>query len=218
LVSDIDARTFIESQTAIVHPPLLPEIALRLATEVTPLWEATEAMLETSGMAPPFWAFCWAGGQALARHVLDNPETVRGRRVLDFAAGGGVCGIAAVLAGAKAVEGNEIDPMAMVAMEMNAALNGVTLAPREGDVVGALDRVWDVVLAGDVCYERPMADRVIPWLRALAARGTRVLVADPGRAYLPKQGLSALSTHTVPVSRELEDRDFRETTVYALLP
>ncbi|WP_413208169.1 class I SAM-dependent methyltransferase [Rhodospirillum sp. A1_3_36] len=218
MVSDPRYRTFLETNTAEARPPLVPEIRLRLATEITPLWQATEIVLEKEGVPPPFWAFCWAGGQALARHVLDHPETVRGRRVLDFAAGCGVCGIAAALAGAKAVEGNEIDPVAMEAMSMNAALNGVDLLPQEGDVVGSLDRVWDVVLAGDVCYEKPLAERVIPWMRALAARGTRVLIADPGRSYLPSQGLSALATYSVPVSRELEDRDIRETTVYALLP
>nr|WP_207160344.1 methyltransferase [Rhodospirillum rubrum] len=204
--------------TAITTPPLLPEMSLYLATEVTPLWEATEVALERHGVPPPYWAFCWAGGQALARHLIDHPEIVRGRRVLDFAAGCGVCAIASALAGAKAVDAAEIDSFALAAIALNTTLNKVAVTALDGDVIGTLDRCWDVVLAGDVCYERPMADRVIPWLRALAGRGTKVLLADPGRAYLPKSGLSALATYEVPVSRDLEDRDIRSTTVYALLP
>ncbi|ABC21377.1 class I SAM-dependent methyltransferase [Rhodospirillum rubrum] len=213
-----DPNAFVLAGTAITTPPLLPEMSLYLATEVTPLWEATEVALERHGVPPPYWAFCWAGGQALARHLIDHPEIVRGRRVLDFAAGCGVCAIASALAGAKAVDAAEIDSFALAAIALNATLNKVAVTSLDGDVIGALDRGWDVVLAGDVCYERPMADRVIPWLRALAGRGTKVLLADPGRAYLPGTGLSALATYEVPVSRDLEDRDIRSTTVYALLP
>lgn len=213
------ARRFVSTHTAPTRPPLVPELTLALATEVTPLWEATEAELAAHDLPPPFWAFCWAGGQALARYVLDHPETVRGRRVLDFAAGCGVCALAAARAGATPpVEANEIDAFALAAITLNAEANGLPLRPLPGDVVGALDRAWDVVLAADICYEEPMAGRVIAWLRALAGRGTRVLLADPGRAYLPATGLSALATYAVPVSRDLEDREIRDTTVYALLP
>ncbi|GEO81303.1 class I SAM-dependent methyltransferase [Pararhodospirillum oryzae] len=211
-------QAFIQAHAAVGQPPLVPEVRLWLASDVTALWLATEADLERQGVPPPYWAFCWAGGQAVARYVLDHPETVRGLRVLDFAAGGGVAAIAAARAGAQSVEACEIDPYATSAMALNVALNDVSVSLLAQDVVGAMDRAWDVVLAGDVCYERPMADRVIPWLRALAGRGTRVLLGDPGRAYLPAQGLSTLACYDVAVSRDLEDRDVRATTVHALLP
>lgn len=212
------ARAFVAAQTVLASPPLVPELRLHLATEVTPLWEATEADLNRTSLPPPYWAFCWVGGQALARHILDHPETVAGRRVLDFAAGSGLCGLAAGRAGAARVEAGEIDPFARAALTLNAQVNGLALTVREGDLIGCLDRAWDVVLAGDVCYERPMTDRVIPWLRALAGRGTRVLIADPGRAYLPTSGLAALARYDVPASRELERHEVCQTTVYALLP
>lgn len=207
---------FVASQTVISRAPLAPEIALHLATEITPIWQATEAWLAEHNIEPPFWAFAWPGGQALARAVLDDPKLVAGKRVLDFAAGCGIAAIAAAQAGAVLVEAAEIDPLALAAVRLNAALNGVAVATPPGDVVGAPCR-WDVIFAGDVCYEAPMTAHILPWLRSLAAAGAEVLIADPGRAYLPKAGLAPIARYSVPTTRELEDREVREVTIHRLL-
>ncbi len=191
----------------------MPEIRLHLATEITPLWQATEAALARSNLPPPFWAFCWPGGQALARYLLDHPDLVAGRTVVDFAAGCGVAAIAAARAGARRVRAAEIDPFAAAAIAMNAGLNAVAVEALDDDIVGR-PLAADVVLAGDVCYERPMAERVFAWLRRLAGDGALVLLADPGRAYLPEGGLAPLARYDVPTSRELEDRETRPTTLY----
>jgi predicted nicotinamide N-methyase len=215
-----EALAFVRANTARSTTPLLPEIALHLATEITPLWEATEASLEASGLAPPYWAFAWVGGQALARHVLDNPALVRGRRVLDFAAGSGIAGIAAMRAGARSVEATELDALAAAAIELNALANAVAIDLLIEDMTGAdspqANRGWDVAFAGDICYERPMAARATRWLRRLAGEGVAVFLADPGRAYLPKEGLLEVARYTVPTTRELEDRISREVRVYRL--
>ncbi len=208
-------ETFIAAQTAIGRAPVVPEIALHLASEITPIWQASEAFLRESGIAPPFWAFAWPGGQALARQVLDGPD-LAGRRVLDFAAGCGIAGIAAAMKGAW-VECAEIDPMALAACRLNAALNGVAMDTPPGDVVGSANR-WDIILAGDVCYEAPMTAHILPWLRAMAGAGATVLLADPGRAYLPQAGLEALAEYPIPTSLELEDRTERTVTIARLLP
>lgn len=212
-----DPEGFIAAHTAVARPPLVPEVALHLATEITPIWQATETWLGEERIEPPFWAFAWPGSQALARFVLDGQIRVAGRRVLDFAAGGGLAAIAAALAGAASVEVAELDPMAHAATRLNARLNGVTVAEAPGDVVGQARR-WDVILAGDVCYEAPMTNHVLPWLRGMAAAGAEVWLADPGRAYLPRDGLEPLARHVVPTSRELEDRDAREVTIWRILP
>jgi predicted nicotinamide N-methyase len=209
--------SFVVAETALAAPPLVPEIRLYLASEITPLWQATEARLAETNTPPPYWAFAWPGGQAIARQLLDEPALVAGRRVLDFAAGSGLAAIAAAKAGASAVEAAEIDPLAGAAIALNAAANGVAVAWRKADLVGSDER-WDVVLAGDVCYERPMAERVMPWLRRLAAEGCLVLMGDPGRSYLPDRGLARLASHVVPISRELEDRTERETVIWRVLP
>ena len=208
---------FVVAETALAAPPLVPEIRLYLASEITPLWQATEARLAETGTPPPYWAFAWPGGPAIARQLLDQPALVAGRRVLDFAAGSGLAAIAAAKAGASAVEAAEIDPLAGAAIALNAAANGVAIAWREADLVGSDER-WDVVLAGDICYERPMAERVMPWLRRLAGQGYLVLMGDPGRSYLPDRGLARLASHVVPTSRELEDRTERETVIWRVLP
>ena len=212
-----DAEAFLRANTAVATAPLVPEIPLHLATEITPIWQATEAWLEREGVAPPFWAFAWPGSVAVARMLLDRPELVRGKRVLDFAAGCGLAAIAAARAGAASVEAAEIDPLAVAAIRLNAELNGAEVAALAGDVVGQ-PRRWDQVVAGDVCYEAPMAQRILPWLRRLAAAGAEVWLADPGRAYVPAEGLETLARVAVPVTRELEDRDVREVTVSRLLP
>ena len=211
-----DPEAFIIAHTAIARPALVPEIPLYLATEITPIWQATEAWLGEQGIEPPFWAFAWPGSQALARWVLDDPSRVAGKRVLDFAAGGGLAAIAAARAGAAMVEAAEIDPLAHAATRLNARLNGVAVAEAPGDVVGAACR-WDTVLAGDVCYEAPMTRHILPWLRGLAAAGAEVILADPGRAYVPSEGLSPVARYRVPVTRELEDRDEREVTLSRML-
>ena len=212
-MSDPDA--FIRAQTAIARPPMVPEIPLHLATEITPIWQATEAWLGEAGIEPPFWAFAWPGSQAMARLILDRPAHVAGRRVLDFAAGCGLAAIAAARAGAASVEAAEIDPLALAACRLNAALNEVRVATPEGDVVGAACR-WDLILAGDVCYEAPMTRHILPWLRAMAAAGAEVWLADPGRAYVPREGLAEIARFEVPVTRELEDRDHRLVTICRL--
>ncbi|MSO88370.1 MAG: methyltransferase [Rhodospirillaceae bacterium] len=208
---------FIAANTRIAAAPLVPEIRLLLATEVTPLWTATEVFLEETGTPPPYWAFAWPGGQALARHILDRPALVRGKAVLDFAAGCGIAAIAAALAGAKSVAAADIDPVACLALAANALLNDVLIESIGEDLTSGVVNRWDVILAGDICYERPMAERVVPWLRRFAG-SAMVLLADPGRAYLPQAGLEEIATYAVPTSLELEDREIRHTRVLRLLP
>jgi predicted nicotinamide N-methyase len=212
-----DPVAFIAAQTAIAAPPLTPEIRLHLATEITPIWEATEMTLAEMNLPPPYWAFAWAGGQALTRFLLDQPGWVRGKKVLDFSAGSGLSAIGAAKAGAAQVQAAEIDSFAIAAIALNARINDVAIDLVREDLVGIAPR-WDVVLAGDVCYERPMAERVIAWFRALAGRGVAVLMGDPGRAYLPRSGLLELARYQVPTSLELEDRTLRETIVWRLMP
>ena len=176
-----------------------------------------EATLVRNNLPPPYWAFAWPGGQAVARYILDNPEIVRGRAVLDFAAGTGVVAIAAMKAGAVRALAAEIDPFALEAIRLNATACGVDVAAAGDDLVGRPLPGFDVVLAGDVCYERPMAERVTAWLRTLAAGGTLVLFGDPGRAYVPRDGIEKVAVYDVPTSLELEDRTIRQTTVWKLL-
>ncbi|MDE2164979.1 MAG: methyltransferase [Alphaproteobacteria bacterium] len=207
-------RNFVCANTVIASPPLTPEIRLHLATAVTPLWQATEAALHQTQLPPPYWAFAWAGGQAVARHVLDHPALVASHRVLDFGAGSGVIAIAAAKAGAH-VTAAEPDRFAVAALTLNAALNGVEIEIETADLLTGAG-AWDAVLAGDMCYERPLAERLVPWLAARAREGALVLLGDPGRAYLPTRGLQALARHWVPTPLELEDREARETTVWRL--
>jgi len=213
--TEAEREAFIRANTAQMAPPHVPELTLHLADEAHDLWLKTEEELAGIGLPPPFWAFAWAGGQGLARYVLDHPDTVRGMRVLDFAAGSGLVGIAAAKAGAAAVTCADIDPFCRAAVSFNAAANGVAVGFAADDLVGT-DGGWDVVLAGDVFYEKPFADRLVPWLSALAARGARVLVGDPGRAYLPKEGLERRAVYEVPVTRALEDAEVKRTTVWEL--
>jgi len=214
----MEQAAFVRSNTAIGSPPLVPEIRLHLATEVTPIWQATEESLARFGTPPPFWAFAWAGGQALARYILDHPEAVAGRDVLDVASGSGMVAIAAAKAGARRVTASDIDPFAAAAIALNAALNNVAVAIDTRDLLDRGPAGWGVVTAGDVCYEEPMASRMIALLRRIATRGRLALLGDPGRAYLPREGLVELARYTVPVSRELEDREAREGVAYQVLP
>jgi predicted nicotinamide N-methyase len=208
-----DRKAFIRDNTRLLPVPHAPEISLYTADEATELWQRTEDELGEIGLPPPFWAFAWAGGQALARYILDNPEIVAGRRVLDFASGSGLVAIAAARAGASRVEACEIDDFAIEAMALNALENGVVIEPRQGDLVG-LDEGWDVVLAGDVSYERDMAARVTDWLDGLRQRGAIVFIGDPGRSYLAKDRLESVAHYRIPVTRSLEDADIKETRVW----
>jgi len=207
------AEAFIQANTALLAPPHVPEIRLRLADESHALWLKTEEELAEIGLPPPFWAFAWAGGQGLARHLIDNPDLVRDARVLDFATGSGLVAIAAMRAGARHATGSDIDPFCAAAVALNAAANDVTVEFLAEDLIGR-DDGWDVVLAGDVFYSRPFADALVPWFAGLAARGATVLVGDPGRAYLPKDRLVSLAVYQVPVTRDLEDAEVKRTTVW----
>lgn len=208
-----DRDAFIRANTVLATAPHVPEIRLHLATEIAPIWQATETWLAEHNAEPPFWAFAWPGGQAFARHILDNPGLVAGKRVLDFAAGCGIAAIASIMAGAVSAEASEIDALALSAIGLNAALNGAGIT-RSHDVVGAACR-WDLILCGDVCYEAPMTRRIMPWLTAMA-RTAEVWIADPGRAYLPRTGLHRFASYTIETTLELEDRTSREVVFYRL--
>ncbi|SRR5260221_2297332 len=214
----MDPAFFVQQNTAITSPPLVPEIRLHLATEVTPIWQATEESLAQDAVPPPFWAFAWAGGQALARYLLDNPETVAGREVLDIGSGSGIVAIAAAMAGASRVVAAEIDHFAAAAIALNAPLNGVTLTVETRDLLDRGPAGWGVALAGDICYEEPMSSRAMTLLRRIAARQRLALLGDPGRAYLPRSGLLERARYQVPTGRELEDSEAREGVVWQVEP
>jgi len=204
---------FVAANTALISPPLVPEIRLHLATEVVPLWRKTEEELEAEGVPPPYWAFAWAGGQALARFVLDHPAEVRSKRVLDFGSGSGLVAIAAAKAGAADVLAADIDAFAGAAIALNAVANDVAIRVTREDVIGATC-AWETILVGDMCYERPLADRLLAWLGDCARSGATVLLGDPGRSYFPKSGIEKLATYNVQTTRDLEDREIRETSVF----
>ena len=203
---------FILDNTRLMAPPLVPEVKLHLATEVVPLWRKTEEELAAEGIPPPYWAFAWAGGQALARYVLDNPDTVRGKAVLDFGSGSGLVAIAAAKAEARVLAA-DIDTFAAAAIALNAKANGAQVSVTTDDVIGRTGS-WQTILVGDMCYERPLAERLLAWLRD---SGALVLLGDPGRSYFPKSGVERLATYNVQTTRELEDREIRETGVYRLV-
>ncbi len=214
----MDPALFVRNNTEIIRPPLVPEIGLHLATQMTPIWQATEESLARGAVPPPYWAFAWAGGQALARYLLDHPETVAGREVLDIGSGSGIVAIAAAKAGASRVVAAEIDPFAAAAIALNAALNGVSVTVETRDLLNRAAAGWGVALAGDICYEEPMSSRAMTLLRRIAARGRLALLGDPGRAYLPRSGLVERARYEVPTTRELEDREAREGVVWQVLP
>ena len=212
----MNATDFILANTELLTPPLVPEIRLHLATELMPLWRKSEEELEAMGVPPPYWAFAWAGGQALARYVLDNPEIVRGTSVLDLGAGSGLVGIAAAKAGASNILSADIDAFAQTAIALNASANDVVLTTTTKDMIGSEDE-WDVILVGDLCYERPIAEQLLIWLHAKEQSGVTILIGDPGRSYFPKVGVERLALYRVQTTRELEDHEIRETGVYRVV-
>ncbi len=209
----LNAAAFIRQHTTLTCPAFAPGIYLYLASEITPLWQATEDYLSRHNIAPPFWAFAWPGAQALVWYIRSHPALVAGKTVLDFAAGSGLAAIACAQAGAQ-VEAVDIDKLASAAMALNAAANGVNITILEGDIVGSACR-WDVILCGDVCYEAPMAGHILPWLRECAAKAC-VIIADPGRAYAPRDGLTEMARVSVPTLLELEDTPSREVVLWRL--
>ena len=215
-----DSENFIKTNTALEAPVMVPEFKLYLATEYVPIWQATESWLEEKNVDPPYWAFCWPGGQAIARYLLDHPETVRGKRVIDFAAGSGVSSLAAMRAGAASVIANDIDALSLIAAQLNARANGLTIATSVEDWLAgpAAQPNTDVVIAGDVCYEREMSVKALAWLRTHAHAGRLVLLGDPGRNYFSAQGLEELARYDIPTSLQLENRGMRETVVWRVLP
>ncbi|MBL0968926.1 MAG: methyltransferase [Brevundimonas sp.] len=211
-----DPEAFILANTRLQPVPHAPEISLWVADELTPIWRLTEEELGEMGVPPPFWAFAWAGGQALSRWLLDHPEEVVGKRVLDFAAGSGLVGIAAMKAGAVSALCADIDPFCGAAVRLNGEANGVALTFTAQNLLDAPPPDVDVICAGDVCYEKPMTERVLAWLGEAKARGARVIIGDPGRTYFPKAGLEFLAEYRVPTTRELEDQEVKRSSVWAL--
>ena len=210
----LDRRAFILRHAKLQRPPHAPEIQLYLASEIEPIWRSTEEALQQEGIEPPFWAFAWAGGQALARYLLDHREDVAGKHVIDFATGSGLVAIAAMKAGAASVLASDVDPFCAAAVALNAEANSVEVLFSGNDLLLDDPPDVDVILAGDICYEWPLADRVRHWLEAAHKRGARVLIGDPGRAYLPREGLRLLAMYEVETTRELEDREVRSTGVF----
>jgi predicted nicotinamide N-methyase len=213
MISDIPA--FIRENTRVLAPSHVPELKLHLADDAVSLWQLTEEQLGELGLPPPFWAFAWAGGQALARYLLDHPEIARGRDVLDVASGSGLVAIAAVKAGARSAIAVDIDAFATHAAEMNAALNNVALIISNADPVGQ-PTPCDLILVGDLFYDRDLAPRVLAWLEALQSEGKQVLIGDPGRTYLPKDKLQQIASYDIPVTRALEDSEVKRAAVWKL--
>jgi predicted nicotinamide N-methyase len=212
-----DWVAFINANTRLLAPPLVPEIRLHLAEESLPIWRKTEEELGAMNVDPPYWAFAWAGGQALARHLLDHPGLVAGRSVLDLGTGSGISAIAAAKAGAVSVLAADIDPVALVATRLNAEANGCQVETTSDDLLAApVAPTPDVVLVGDLFYERELADRVLAFIAAASARGARVLIGDPQRSYFPRDRFRQVAEHRVPVTRELEDAEIKRTAVWQL--
>jgi predicted nicotinamide N-methyase len=208
--------TFIAANTTLLPAPLVPEVRLHLAEESLPIWQRTEEELGRINVPPPWWAFAWAGGQALARHLLDCPALVAGRSVLDLGAGSGLAGIAAMKAGATRVLAADTDPFALAAIALNARANAVALEATDRDLLAAEPGPFEVVLVGDLFYERPLAERVLRFLEAARDRGATVLVGDPQRSYFPRDRFVEVVEYSVPVTRDLEDMEIKRTTVWRL--
>ncbi len=212
-----DPERLVLDNTRLVQPQLCPELRLHLVTADCPWWRSTPEALAALGVDEPFWAFAWAGGQALARHLLDHPSLARGLRVVDFGAGGGIAGLAAARAGAARVLALDIDPVCEVACRLNAAANGLALRTETRDLVGQPLEV-DLVLAGDMTYDERFTRRVVAWFRQLAEGGVTVLVGDPGRGFLSPDGLELLGCYDAPADNDADGRWLRPTSVYRVLP
>ena len=210
------AEAFISANTRALAPPLVAEILLHLAEKSLPIWQKTEEELGEMNVPPPYWAFAWAGGQALARYMLDNPPLLTGKRVLDLGSGSGLTAIAAMRAGAASVLASDIDRMALSAIRLNAALNGVEVATTADDLLAKPPEPYDVVLVGDLFYERTLAERVSRYIEQAALQGALVLIGDPQRNYFPKDRFIAATEYRVPVTRELEDAEIKRTCVWRL--
>jgi predicted nicotinamide N-methyase len=213
-----DPAAFIRANTRLLAPPLVPEILLHLAEESLPIWQRTEEELGEMNVPPPYWAFAWAGGQALARYLLDHPAEVSGRTVLDLGSGSGLTAIAAVRAGATRVLAADIDPLARVAVALNAEANAVEVATTATDLLAAPPESYQAILVGDLFYERALAERVAAFIDAAGANGTPVLIGDPGRNYFPRERFEAAARYEVPVTRELEDALVKHTAVWRWRP
>jgi len=210
----MDPSAFIRANTKLMPVALVPEIRLYLADAALPIWQKTEEELGELNIPPPYWAFAWAGGQALARYLLDNRRLVAARRVLDLGSGAGVAAIAAMKAGASHVLAADVDALALAAIGLNGTANGVTVATTASDLLASPPPEYDLVLVGDLFYERPLATRVLAFIESARARGPEVLVGDPRRSYFPKDRFQKLAEYAVPVSRELEDAEIRQTAVW----
>lgn len=216
ITAGIAAARFIRANTRLLPVPLVPEVRLHLAEESLPIWQKTEEELEAMNLPPPYWAFAWAGGQALARYLIDNPALVAGRRVLDLGSGSGLVAVAAAKAGAARVQAAEIDALGMVAIRLNAAANAVALETTSDDLLSAPPAGFDILLIGDLFYERPLADRVLAFADAARTRGAVVLAGDPRRSYFPPGRFRQLALYEVPVTRELEDAEIKRAAVWRL--
>lgn len=210
------AERFIAANTRVLAPPLVPEIKLHLAEESLPIWQKTEEELGEMNVPPPFWAFAWAGGQALARYLLDNPNLVAGQTIIDLGTGSGLTAIAAMRAGATSALAADIDALSLAATRLNAALNGVVIETTQDDLLARAPVVAGVVLVGDLFYERELAERVTAYLEKAASKGARVLIGDPKRSYFPKDRFTCVAEYQVPVTRELEDAEIKRTAVWQL--
>jgi predicted nicotinamide N-methyase len=208
-------ETFIRANTKLIAPPLVPEIRLHLAEESVPIWLKTEEELGEMNVPPPYWAFAWAGGQALARYLLDHDDICRGRSVVDLGSGSGLTAIAAAMTGARRVLAADVDAFALAATILNAGVNSQSLEVTAEDLLAASPISADVVLVGDLFYERGLADRVLAYIEAAKAAGARVLIGDPQRSYFPRGRFTALAEYAVPVTRELEDSEIKKTAVWS---
>ena len=214
----VDANEFIRANTKLLTPPLVPEIVLHLAEESLPIWQKTEEELGEMNLPPPFWAFAWAGGQALARYLLDNPELVAGKRVLDLGAGSGLTAIAAMKAGAASVLAADIDRISLASIAVNATANDVAVATTGEDLLDDAPGDFGAVLIGDLFYERALAERAMAFIAKAETAGALILVGDPQRSYFPKDRFVALSDYRVPVTRELEDAEIKNSAVWQFSP
>jgi predicted nicotinamide N-methyase len=213
----MDIERFIAANTKLIAPPLVPEIKLYLAEESVPIWQKTEDELGLINVPPPFWAFAWAGGQALARYILDNPEQLRGKTVLDLGTGSGLQAIAAMKAGADSVLAADIDAFSCAAASFNARANGFEIATTAENLLLAPPSAnFSAVLVGDVFYEKPLAEQVTTFVKQAAALGALILIGDPSRTYFPRDAFIKVAEYLVPVTRELEDAEIKTTSVWRL--